>query len=528
MVPIFSVASDCRLYTLAVPVLDAVATDIGYPVFWKPIAARLACKDVTLQLPPTMTAPDHPFPLLTLPGELIYATAEHLSLTDLVSLLDSTPSMNALLTPILHRIASDYKDDALIWAMENVHEQLLRLAVECGADVNLTTDRERTALTLAASVGWTDTVSFLLDRAADIEYREVWAMETEDMVGSTPLLFAVGYKREETAELLIARGANMYAENDGSFTVFMLAAKHGLHTVIQSMLDKGYDIHFRPETYTRTALHLAVWNRHIGVVKLLLKNGIDVHPQTSLNRTVLDLAMESQADIEMVQLLLDYGVDINAQTYSRTPLYVAVSNQSTSIVDLLLSRGADPNIPTNKGETALFHAVQLADESLTRTLLVHGANPNATTSNGTPTLHYALSSPLLVSLLLDHGVDINQQAFGSSALHTVIRARPQHLQLEDMCRLLLDRGIDIHGQDIDGKTALHLAVEWPTEKGIVEILLERGADVNVVDNKGDTPAQAALISDGTLEMRMLVLQAKGRKQVQRKVRNLKFRMPKVV
>jgi len=57
-------------------------------------------------------------------------------------------------------------------------------------------------------------------------------------------------------------------------------------------------------------------------------------------------------------------------------------------------------------------------------------------------------------------------------------------------KMLLDRGMDLHAQDNDGKTALHLAVE-AGNLALTRMLLEKGADVFIQDNLGRTALMVA-------------------------------------
>jgi ankyrin repeat protein len=52
-------------------------------------------------------------------------------------------------------------------------------------------------------------------------------------------------------------------------------------------------------------------------------------------------------------------------------------------------------------------------------------------------------------------------------------------------QLILDRGADINAKDDEGKTALMFALESKNQY-IAEYLLEQGADVSIKDNAGNT------------------------------------------
>lgn len=112
----------------------------------------------------------------------------------------------------------------------------------------------------------------------------------------------------------------------------------------------------------------------------------------------------------------------------------------------------------------------------------------------------ALGSPLdwaaslnrseMAKVLIDHGADVNESGpFPWKALH--LAATHGHLE---MVRLLLDCGADpnikIHIQPgyyhALGQTPLHEAC-WNNKLDIAESLIERGADVNAENIRGETP-----------------------------------------
>ncbi len=55
-----------------------------------------------------------------------------------------------------------------------------------------------------------------------------------------------------------------------------------------------------------------------------------------------------------------------------------------------------------------------------------------------------------------------------------------------VCKLLLEHGVDVDGNDRDGRTPLCEAA-WSGHVEASKVLLENGADVNVKVNGGGTP-----------------------------------------
>ena len=82
----------------------------------------------------------------------------------------------------------------------------------------------------------------------------------------------------------------------------------------------------------------------------------------------------------MVQYYLDNGVDVNSPwRYDRaTALCISAQSCQEDVVDILLARGADPNLKAEEYSqfTALPLAASAGSLSMVRKLLDHGAYPN--------------------------------------------------------------------------------------------------------------------------------------------------------
>jgi ankyrin repeat protein len=64
---------------------------------------------------------------------------------------------------------------------------------------------------------------------------------------------------------------------------------------------------------------------------------------------------------------------------------------------------------------------------------------------------------------------------------------------KDMTELLIAKGADVNVRGSDGTTPLHAAALLG-DKDWVELLIEKGADINAKDSSGRTPLQAAAFS----------------------------------
>ena len=122
----------------------------------------------------------------------------------------------------------------------------------------------------------------------------------------------------------------------------------------------------------------------------------------------VDLAFNdaiAMGDLEEAKRLIGQGADINTR-FTRAGGYTAVTMVAASRdysqgLRFLLENGADPNIPTNKGQTALMIATSGQKPEYVSLLLAHGANPAVAMPDGATALSIAeeQGNPEILSLL---------------------------------------------------------------------------------------------------------------------------------
>ena len=154
--------------------------------------------------------------------------------------------------------------------------------------------------------------------------------------------------------------------------------------------------------------------------------------------------------------------------------------------------------PKKPEAVPLYYAARLGFHELVKHLIArHPEYLNTTGGNGGAPMHIAASEghANILSLLLDHGADVDGQVEGySTPLHHVSK----YGKLE-AAQCLLDRGADINARGGYGFTPLHWAV-IDERVQLVRLLLEHGADVNASDDSGRTPSQLAGITSEILEL----------------------------
>lgn len=299
----------------------------------------------------------------------------------------------------------------VMYAQEGISE-MVALLIEFGADVNLTNSQGCTALTLAAARGHTEVInlkkfliSFFLNLTKFINF------------------FFLKVVRQ-----LVSAGANLGHGDTSGQCPLVHAARNGHLTVVGYLLACDWVVGESDEVglaeAAQQALVAAAAQGHTEVVEYLL-----------------DMA-EVQAD----------GIDTIT---GETALTIAAANGCSSVVNVLLLRGANISAVNRKENSPLIVAVKEGHWAVAERLIQHNARLEQTDSSG--------RTPLMIS------------------------AAEGHVALTE---LLIDKGASLLKEDKEGLTALG----WACLRGklqAVQCLMDKGADVNHADKTGRTPLDLA-------------------------------------
>jgi truncated hemoglobin YjbI len=226
-----------------------------------------------------------------------------------------------------------------------------------------------------------------------------------------------------------------------------------------------------------------------------------VHAGTGVSVTPLALARKSRP--ALVAPLLEHGAKhdpFTAAWLGDTSALERYLNTNPELLDAV-----DP-ADDYQEVTLLAHAVCGGSSGCVRLLVDRGAEVRRHSGK---LLYLAVTADRadLVALLIDHGADVSRvDSMGrlddanrpvADLLHAHGK-RPPTWMLPYACRadvsrnelhrvrVLLDYGADVSDRGRYGRTALHYAVRGG-KLPLIELLLERGADPNALDNQGRTP-----------------------------------------
>ena len=454
-------------------------------------------------------------------------------------------------------------------------QDMADLLISRGADVNIRNTKGKTPLHLAVEQNRKDYISFLLEKQADIFADDTegktpfdmalnlnndtlpalittqtvqkndnkgntllhiatlnsasiniisqiidnkCSVQSRNKAGDTALHFAVDMDNREIGELLITRGADIFAVNANGQSPLYLAlynpnnikqwmlnsstydsrdglgngilhyiAQWQLDTIIPMVVQRGISLEMKNAT-GETPLFFAIKKDSPSTIQALINAGANIHARDTLGNTALHAAVRWNA-IDCVPILLESGLDCNAQNLSGdTPLHEAVRLGMGSITKTLLDFKADLEIRNNLGNTPLFEAITSGVPTSVEQLLEAGSDPMVRNIYGDTPLHMAVISNQkeITNLLLSRGSAIYaQNASGKTPFQLAMASSP------DMVSTLLTK--DRLGVPDDfGRSPLHIAVLAGAPLTIIKTIVELGSKLNVVDSQGKTPLRTAV------------------------------------
>lgn len=350
-------------------------------------------------------------------------------------------------------------------------------------------------------------------------------LKEKDNHGNTPLHVAAKIGSARIVALMLLDGVDVNATNIAGETPLHLALRYG-HLQLEPLFKQG-GANLALKTVKGESFEdcrkVGLFFQNIEKKKYLpirnaLKNGMSPDMIGSNGATILQMACKNN-DKELVKILLDFNADLEltGEGYSvkNTPLALAFSGKNLEIFEMLLEKGADPNVnpPGFVGES-----LQLLPVLCERAYLYFGNDmetgvrwlkallnakkpPKLVVNRSLPVIVNAIDQKMdnvFVSMLLD-----KYESFPKGS-NVIARALFQGYK-DSFVKRFIEKGADVNAvfiipnythtwkernsmkQPRGGQktTALWLAVEMNRPK-IVELLLKNGADVNWKDGNGKT------------------------------------------
>jgi ankyrin repeat protein len=383
---------------------------------------------------------------------------------------------------------NDYGSTPMSEAAIVGNPKMLEKLLEAGANADSANADGQTALMLVARTGNVEAAKVLLSHGANVNAKEQWRQQTA-------LMWAAAQKQPAMVKELIARGADVNARSQvnnwqiqvtaepraiyrpaGGFTALLYAAREGCAECAKYIAEGDADLNMT-DPDGATPLLMSLLNANFDVAAYLIRKGANVNKWDWYGQTPLYAAvdlntvphggrpdrpsLDETPSLDVIKMLLDAGANPNAQLKLAQP-YRAVGPD----------RGADGMITI--GSTPLLRAAKAFDVPAIQLLLERGALPNLPNNAGyTPVMAAAgLGSR-------DHdtrGRFLTEDVPGRSV---------------EALKVLLKGGGEINATDNRGQTPLHGAAFWGWTP-VVQFLADHGAKLDAKDNQGKTPLDSAM------------------------------------
>lgn len=423
------------------------------------------------------------------------------------SLSEHNAEFNAMLLPScnIKELDADQKVELIKFAACNLDPSVLKQLLDQGIDINMLDAKGHyTALFhLCFFAKVRDAIKNMVKNGANIEF-------ISPRSGSTPLVFASEYGREDSVRTLVELGANIHHRNIVGADALLMCVEHQLEDLAFVLIEKGASIDRVYEKGLTLCYH-ALQKGCVRLAKYLIKNSkIDFNSQVNGFSYLHAAAVSKQ--VELIDLMLTKGIDINAlNNDGLSPFFSACELGANENALRLIRAGAHVPQQTPRGLNFLSTVFRTCHLSVAQAILEkHSFDINLPDSYGLTAVACALTmvgddaainlfsgkqvrhlsqkaySPLVIAILQ------GEDRFAQWLVETVKMSADHHCRSGftplyaaiykgnfELVRWLLQQGVPILQINGSAYTPLMQACSDGFDE-IVELLIEAGAEVNQV------------------------------------------------
>lgn len=370
--------------------------------------------------------------------------------------------------------------------------EIVKLLISRGADVKATTHDRITPLHFAAHRCFCcmdqskkkAIAETLISKGAELH-----AATTEKMrYGATPLHLAAGYGNDAVLKLLLDRmPVDTQATNKS--TPLSWACSNGRLSTAEILIAKGADVS-APNELGRTPIMCAVRHGSAELTDFLIKAGASEKGISNDGFSMCHYAALS-GNLELFKRYPPTDELIKWRSHdSFTLLQLSAKGGNDDAVAMIVGKGADVSVVNKKGMSAFLYAVRYCKERTVKLLLEKGASIKGKDKDEFTALHWASrrGHARIVELLLDRGAELEARTKGGQT--------PLHMAAtggdKETVSILLKHKANVNVAQATSFTPLHCAVYYGNEEAATA-LLEAGAFTGIKNMEGLTPLAMASV-----------------------------------
>ena len=393
---------------------------------------------------------------------------------------------------------------AIYLATQSEDLEMIKLLVAHGASIDVENYPEKyTPLSYAAQEGLLEICKYLLEHNADINHC--------NQHGASPIYLAIARQQHEIIQLLLDdkyKGIidlNIPTATTLNTALFAAAEQIDSLDVFKRMIEFNADIHFFDKNGNTCLLMAACYGKE-EIMQYLIGQGAKINYKSKTGVSLIHMAAEKGL-MDSLKSILHAGIDINSEFEGKTPLYLAVLAGQEAVVQYLIEQKADLNVKEKTIEvTCLYPALLRGFYSIFKLLMNSGADINQPIINQSTLLQYFICKDLdeqngeILDLLLEYKADTNQvNNVGYSSIYHAIDQNDKGI-----LQKLIAHKADVNFiKKPENKTPL----QYAAERALVvpcSLLLEHGAEVNVMDDSGITPLSISTLKGYTEVVKLLL------------------------